>query len=184
VEREEFEAIYAEHGQRLLRIAVVVLGSRDGAEDAVAETFARCWRRWRKHRPDDAGAYLRRTLLNELIRQGERAARKPMSQRVHHRDEETEVMDRLVALQVLAQLPARQRAVLACRFLDDRSEAQTALLLSMPVGTVKSTTARALARLNDLLTSTNALDDGTDDDGTEDGATAPAARLADEGEPR
>ncbi|UDY35887.1 sigma-70 family RNA polymerase sigma factor [Dermatobacter hominis] len=152
MEREEFEAIYAEHGQRLLRIAVVVLGGRDGAEDAVAEAFARCWRRWRSHRPDDPGAYLRRTLLNELVRQGERAARRgPSHATTVVRDETSGVVDRLLALEVLAELPARQRAVLACRFLDDRTEAETAQLLSMPVGTVKSTTSRALARLNDLL---------------------------------
>ena len=65
---------------------------------------------------------------------------------------------------MLAELPPRQRAVLAFRFLDDRTEAQTAALLSMPVGTVKSTTSRALARLNELL--------APDEDRAEVGATA------------
>ena len=152
MEREEFETIYAEQGTRLLRIAVLVLGGRDGAEDAVAEAFARCWRRWRSHRPDDPGAYLRRTLLNELIRQGERRSRQVVpAQQVELRDQMDPVVDRLIALDVLAELPPRQRAVLACRFLDDRTEADTAELLSMPVGTVKSTSSRALAGLNELL---------------------------------
>ena len=152
VTSEEFEAIYAEQGERLLRIAVVVLGRREGAEDAVAEAFARCWRRWRTHRPDDPGAYLRRTLLNELIRQGERRSRTaPPSGTSIDRDEMAMAVDRMEALDVLATLAPRQRAVLACRFLDDRSESATAALLAMPLGTVKSTTARALARLNDVL---------------------------------
>ena len=71
---EEFRAIYAAQGERLLRIAVAVSSTVE-AEDAVAETFARCWRRWRRGAPDDPAAYLRRALLNELIRDGRRRSR-------------------------------------------------------------------------------------------------------------
>jgi RNA polymerase sigma factor (sigma-70 family) len=51
----------------------------------------------------------------------------------------------------LAQLNERQRAAIVLRFYDDRSEAETAALLDMPVGTVKSTVSRGLARLAELL---------------------------------
>jgi RNA polymerase sigma-70 factor (sigma-E family) len=47
----------------------------------------------------------------------------------------------------LLRLPVRQRAVIVLRFLADMSEAQTAAALGWPVGTVKSTTARALGAL-------------------------------------
>ena len=47
----------------------------------------------------------------------------------------------------LAALPVGQRAVLMLRYLDDLSEAETARLLGIPVGTVKSRAARALASL-------------------------------------
>lgn len=49
--------------------------------------------------------------------------------------------------EVLLRLPARQRAVLVLRFVADMSEADTAAALGWPVGTVKSTTARALTAL-------------------------------------
>ena len=47
----------------------------------------------------------------------------------------------------LAQLTARQRATLVLRYVEDLTEAQVAETLGCSVGTVKSTTARALERL-------------------------------------
>lgn len=51
----------------------------------------------------------------------------------------------------LAALPARQRDVVACRFLVGLDEAETAAVLRLPRGTVKSRAARGLARLRELL---------------------------------
>jgi RNA polymerase sigma-70 factor (sigma-E family) len=47
----------------------------------------------------------------------------------------------------LAALPSGQRAVLVLRYLDDQSEDETARLLNIPLGTVKSRAARGLASL-------------------------------------
>jgi len=52
--------------------------------------------------------------------------------------------------QALARLTANQRAVLVARFFEDRSEADTAELLGISVGTVKSQTARALHRIREV----------------------------------
>jgi RNA polymerase sigma factor (sigma-70 family) len=49
----------------------------------------------------------------------------------------------------LAALPPGQRAVLVLRYLDDQSEAETAQLLNIPLGTVKSRAARGLASLRE-----------------------------------
>ena len=49
----------------------------------------------------------------------------------------------------LAGLPTRQRAVVVLRYYEDLTEAETADVLDVSVGTVKSTTARALAKLRD-----------------------------------
>ncbi len=55
--------------------------------------------------------------------------------------------DLIVALR---RLPARQRAVIVLRYLDDLSEAETAEALGCSVGTVKSTCSRGLSRLREL----------------------------------
>ncbi|HZX56833.1 MAG TPA: sigma-70 family RNA polymerase sigma factor, partial [Ilumatobacteraceae bacterium] len=51
----------------------------------------------------------------------------------------------------LAQVPPRQRAALVLRYYDDLSEAETAAALGCSLGTVKSQTAKGLARLRTLM---------------------------------
>jgi RNA polymerase sigma-70 factor (ECF subfamily) len=58
----------------------------------------------------------------------------------------------------LVRLPERDREVLGCRFLAGLSEAETAHVLDIPVGTVKSRAARALARLGRELSSSTAME--------------------------
>ena len=58
---------------------------------------------------------------------------------------------RWVLWEATRRLPARQRAVVVLRFQEDLSEAEVARLLGLPLGTVKSTSSRALARLREQL---------------------------------
>jgi RNA polymerase sigma factor (sigma-70 family) len=61
----------------------------------------------------------------------------------------TEVAVRIAVHGALRSLPARQRAVLVLRVFDDLSEVQVAQVLDCAVGTVKSTMARAVAKLRE-----------------------------------
>jgi RNA polymerase sigma factor (sigma-70 family) len=58
-----------------------------------------------------------------------------------------ENLDRIALLEDLRRLSPRQRAVLVLRYFDDLTEAQTAVALDISIGTVKSHTREALARL-------------------------------------
>jgi RNA polymerase sigma factor (sigma-70 family) len=57
----------------------------------------------------------------------------------------------MVLWQAIRALPVRQRVVLVLRFYEDRTEAEVAQLLGLSLGTVKSRSHRALARLRDQL---------------------------------
>jgi hypothetical protein len=66
-------------------------------------------------------------------------------------DQIEEQLERDALWRHVKALPARQRAVLVLRFYEDLSEAQTATLLGISAGTVKSQTARALRTLRQRL---------------------------------
>jgi RNA polymerase sigma factor (sigma-70 family) len=61
------------------------------------------------------------------------------------------VEDRLVLFDALAKMPPRQRAVVVLRFWQDLDVTETAHLLGCSEGTVKSQSARGLAKLRELL---------------------------------
>lgn len=152
-----FEAFVAASGPRLLRTAFLLTGDRGHAEDLTQTTLERTARRW--SRLDGAPeAYARVILANLAVdRRRHRAARAtelplPQAGPVSAADDATErVVLQQTLLAGLRQLPARQRTVLVLRFFEDLTEAETARALGVAVGTVKSSTSRAVERLRHLV---------------------------------
>ncbi len=147
-----FEEFFAAQRLSLSRTALLLTGDRAAAEDLLQEALTRTAERWpRVTAQGDPTAYVRRIMLND-VRSAWRRQR-----RVHERpppvtdeigvDFTTSVDAGAVLLPALRQLAPRQRAVLYLRFYEDRGEAETARLLGCSVGTVKSQTHDALARL-------------------------------------
>jgi RNA polymerase sigma-70 factor (sigma-E family) len=155
--RARYAEVYALHHDRLVGLGFLLTGDRHRAEDAVAEAFARAWPHWRRGRVTDERAYLTRAVVNEVNSVGRRTGRDERY-RATHRPAAPDAtagtdgtVDRVAIVAALAKLPKRQRAVVVLRFYDDLSEASTAALLGMRLGTVKSQTSRGLARLRQLL---------------------------------
>ncbi len=155
--REEFGQLVAVHHQRLARLAYLLCGDRQQAEDAVAEAYAKVWPRYRRGSVDDARAYLRQAVVNQ-IRGGFRRRilerREEQRQVVALRDVEPEegtVDARASLTPAIDALPGPQRAVIVLRYFEDLSEDETARLLGISVGTVKSRSARGLQRLRVLV---------------------------------
>ena len=153
---ELVEVLFRRHYAELLRLAVVMLGSREAAEDAVQEAFVSLHRNWRSLRdPGAAEAYLRSAVLNRCrswVRRQvtQRAPRPLMLVREQQESSEDTAVDRdevgslVTAMRTLAR---RQREVLACRYVLEMSVAETAQLLQLSEGSVKTHAHRGLQAL-------------------------------------
>ena len=157
---ELVDVMFRRHYVALLRLGVVMLGSREAAEDAVQDAFVGLHRHGRSLRdPEAAEAYLRAAVLNRCrswIRRQvtQRAPRPLMLVREHEQSPEDATlgrheMDSLVAL--MRTLARRQCQVLACRYVLDLSVAETAQLLQISEGAVKAHTHRGLRVLQQRI---------------------------------
>jgi RNA polymerase sigma-70 factor (sigma-E family) len=158
--RASFEEFATAHSAGLIRLAFIVSGDRGRAEDAAQEALIRVYQRW--SRLDNPLAYARRIVVN-VTRDGWRRAQRATralddAGRLASLDEaddlETSVLQRDALMTALAALPHRQRAVIALRYLSELTEAETATVLEISVGTVKRQAFDALARLRQNLDTT------------------------------
>jgi RNA polymerase sigma-70 factor (sigma-E family) len=159
-EQGDLERFLAEHGERLLHIAIALTGSRTDGEDLLQAALERLVPRWRTIEADAAASYLRRTLYNLAAdgwrRRGAWRRALPLlrtQDAAPGTDAMTEVDLRDALVRLLVQLPPRQRAVIVLRYWEQLSEAETAALLGCSAGTVKSATSRGLQRLRELAES-------------------------------
>jgi RNA polymerase sigma factor (sigma-70 family) len=146
------------HAPLAKRLAVV-WGAGDDAEDVVQEAFVRAWSALPRFRPGEEFrpwllAIVRNLTRNSLRARGRRAARETFAATawpvIDVADAEQEAIDAVRRDQLLAgvrRLPEGLREVVACRYLLELSEAETAAALGLPTGTVKSRLHRALGRL-------------------------------------
>lgn len=150
-DREQFREFVAARSSGLYRIALALTGGRDAADDLLQHALTQTCARWR-HVRDNPEGYVRRVMYHAQVsiwRRGGRLREVPVDA-VPDRpgaDEMATTDLRLALRTALSRLGRRQRAVLVARFLEDLTEHQTAELLDISVGTVRSQTYRALNRL-------------------------------------
>ena len=149
---DEFTAFVASVQSDLQRSAWLLTGTWEEAEDLVALSLVKVWGHWDRVSVANAReAYARRILVNVFLSSRRRlwnlerphAAPEPPAVK----DPSDSVAVRATIGAALAALSARQRAAVVLRFFDDLPEAQVAEIMGCRIGTVKSTTARAVERL-------------------------------------
>jgi RNA polymerase sigma-70 factor (ECF subfamily) len=165
---DAFGALVGRHRPAALRVATVVLGSVDGADDAVQQATERAWRgiaSYQAERP--FGPWFFRIVANcarnDRRSRGRRAqlalrAPDPGATAVTPEDEVIADEDRRRVVAAMNRLASRDRLVIALRHFEGMSEIDMAETLHCRVGTVKSRLSRAVARLRDELTVTEVPD--------------------------
>ena len=134
----------------LLRAAWLLTGDGGRAEDLLQTVLAQAWRDWRRvSRDGNPEAYIRRMLYTTYLSWWRRRWRGeiPSAAPPETAAPSDQAELRLTVRAALARLSPRQRAVVALRFFEDLSVAETAALLGCTEGTVKTQTSRALAAL-------------------------------------
>jgi RNA polymerase sigma-70 factor (sigma-E family) len=144
--------VLARRTPALLRTAFLLTGDREAARDLLQSALERVSPRLGRIRDADAvEAYLRATMATTASNQRRRMWQRETPYAVIPDREwidPTGTFDtRLTVLAALQMLPPEQRTVLVLRFYEDLTEMQTAEMLGIAVGTVKSRTARALVAL-------------------------------------
>lgn len=152
--RDGFDDFVRSRSTGLLRIAYLLTGDRHSAEDLVQEVLEQMYVKWRRiHGMPEA--YARRALVNRAANRWRRRSRRPEAPLGGHDvaapDHSDHVVVRDAVLDALRVLPARQRAAVVLRYLEDLPVAEVARALDCSEGTVKSSVSRGLASLRAAL---------------------------------
>jgi len=158
-DRDAFELLYHRYVRSIFGLALRRLRDRTRAEDAVQETFAAIWRSAASYKPERGPAapwlyaIARNAIVDRFRSQVDTTAEVPelvsgdpgpadraessfVSWRVHR---------------ALEELPPREREVVELAYWSGMSQSEVADYLNIPLGTVKTRTRSALARLADVL---------------------------------
>jgi RNA polymerase sigma-70 factor, ECF subfamily len=155
-----FEEIYRRFARPVFGFALRRLGDRGRAEEAVQETFTSVWRSARSYRPErGAGApWLYAVARNAIVDRARSRVSESFAEPPDAPSGEPGPAERAESADVswrvhraLEELPAHERTVLELAYWSGLSQSEVAEFLNIPLGTVKTRTRTALARLADVL---------------------------------
>ncbi|MEV0629872.1 SigE family RNA polymerase sigma factor [Nonomuraea wenchangensis] len=154
-QQRDFTEFVISRSDRLIRLAYLLTGDQHAAEDLLQTALAKTAGHWRRIR-DSPEAYVRRVMYHEQAgrwrspRWGrEQPVLSPPDRATGDRTDEVET--RLTLARALRTLPPRKRAVLVLRYYEDLPESEVARIMGCSVGTVRSQTHQAVARLRELI---------------------------------
>ncbi len=141
-----FDDLFERERQHMVRLALLMVGSRAEAEELVQDAFAKVLQRWKGI--DNPGAYLQRCVINGC--RGH-LRRRHLEQRRRPAAPDPSELGADEMLDALAQLAPRRRAVVVLRYYEGLTQDEIATALAMRPGTVKSTLHRALSDLREVI---------------------------------
>jgi RNA polymerase sigma factor (sigma-70 family) len=149
---DDFDEVFRNLFAIAYRVAFRSTGSAAESEEIAQETLTRALTRWGRIK-DYAPAWVATVAIRLAIDASRRADRQ---RAITGTDRPSTVEDherRMDLYDALRKLPNRQREALACRYLADLPDEETALLLNISTGSVKQHAARGLEALRrDVIT--------------------------------
>jgi RNA polymerase sigma-70 factor (sigma-E family) len=144
----EFDEFVVARSPALLRTAYLLTRDPQLAEDLLQTALTKAWFAWNRI-DGDPEPYVRRILVTSSVswwrkRWTHETTTAFVPEPTPGAEPPVDVHD---LMQALGRLPRRQRAVVVLRYVEDRTEADTAALMGCSVGTVKSQCSKALAKL-------------------------------------
>jgi RNA polymerase sigma-70 factor, ECF subfamily len=158
-DREAFEELYRRFARPVLGLALRRLRDRGRAEDAAQDTFAAIWRSASTYRPERGpGAPWLYTVARNAIVSQSRIRFDPAAEGIDSASDRPGPSEQAESDWVswrlhrtLEELPEHQRTLIELAYWTELSQSEIAEQLNIPLGTVKTRTRRALARLAELL---------------------------------
>jgi RNA polymerase sigma-70 factor (ECF subfamily) len=159
-DRVAFEELYRRFARPVLGLALRLLGDHGRAEDAAQETFAAVWRSAKSFRPERGSgsawlyAIARHAIIDRARQRVELVVAEPAEEASREAGPAEAAERSWLSFQVqagLERLPERERAVLELAYWSGLSQSEVASYLDVPLGTVKTRTRAALARLSGIL---------------------------------
>jgi len=158
-DREAFEVLYRRYIRSIFGLALQRLRDRERAEDAAQEMFAAVWRSASSYRPERGPAApwlyaIARNAIVDRLRSRDDTPMEPPDVISHDPGPAERAESSYVSWRIhraLETLPEREREVVELSYWSGLSQSEVASFLDIPLGTVKTRTRAALARLADVL---------------------------------
>lgn len=155
-DRYAFEELFLRHQRQLYRLAVLSSRNREDAADALQDAMLKAHRNAARFRHDcTVGSWLYRIVVNaclDRLRRHQAHPTAPLDDDLCPIGDPTARVDTAIVVErALLRLPVDQRAAVVAVDMQGYSVAETARLLGVPEGTVKSRCARARAKLAEAL---------------------------------
>src|SRR6476646_1783974 len=158
-DRDAFDQLYCRFARPIFGLALRRLGSRDRAEDATQETFTSIWRAAATYRPERGPGkpWLYAIARNAIVNQT-RIRSEPPAEILDSAADEPGPLERAESAwlsgrvhRAVEELPDHQRTLIRLAYWGQLSQSEIATQLGIPIGTIKTRTRAALARLAELL---------------------------------
>ena len=158
-DRDAFDELYRRYARAVLGLALRRIGDRGRAEDATQDAFVAIWRSASTFDPGrGTGAPWLFAVARNAITDGLRRGPSPVAELEDGPGGDPDPSDRAEASwtawrvhRALEVLPEHERPVIELAYWRGLSQSEVAVALGIPLGTVKTRTRSALARLADAL---------------------------------